>query len=218
MKLNHTYALIAFACAFSTGAALAAPAGLGFGDGVSLVTIHSEVDGENLYEINGPDDGFYFDPSAGAWEKQLLAPINGFQPGQIYTVREWFTFFPPPAGTPNFPLEDWHEEISLGATGQVWDVWTTENFDPIISFDPGFIDPVPGLEFMISADGTGLWFDFDPINIGPNGVTLHIEKEFRFTGSTVSFDPVIITQYPTPTPGTLALLGIAGIGASRRRR
>lgn len=190
---------------------------LGFGGGVSYSSTHTMTPGLNIYDIGGPDEGFYFDPNAGGWEKQLLAPSNGFIPGEIYCINEWFTFCQPPAGgPPGFPLEDWHEEISFGPDGGIWDVWVTDLGDPTISFDSGEI--VPGLQFMISADGTGLWFDFDPIDVGPEGVTLHISKYFRYTGPTVSFDPVIITQYPTPTPGTLALMGFAGLLMSRRTR
>lgn len=217
MKIKHTITLIGLAVSLSTTITLAAPVGLGFGDGISFVSDHNEIDGQNRYEINGPDDGFFFDPNAGAWEKHLLAPANGFQPGGIYCVSEWFTFFPPPAGGPNYKIADWHEDISFGPDGRIWDVWTLELGPPIITFDPGG-PPIPGLEFMISDDGTSLWFDFDPINVGPDGVTLHIEKYFMYTGETVGFDPVIITQYPTPAPGSLAILGLAGLMVCKRHR
>lgn len=217
MKIKHTITMIGLAIGLCTASTIADPVGLGFGDGVSLITQHDPITGENIYEINGPDDGFYFDPNAGAWEKHLLPPSGGFVPGAIYCISEWFTFFPPPAGFPNLKIADWHEEISPGPDGSIWDIWTLEMGPPIITFDPGG-PPIPGLEFMISADGAGLWFDFDPINVGPNGVTLHIEKYFMYTGATVGFDPVIITQYPTPAPGSLAILGIAGLIVCKRRR
>jgi hypothetical protein len=216
MKFMKAFTLLCLAASVSTVTA-GSPVGFGFGDGVSYTSEHSEIDGENRYEIGGPDQGFFFDPNAGAWEKHLLPPINGFIPGQIYCVQEWFTFYPPPTGFPNLKLADWHETIELGSDGLPWDIWTLEFGPPIISTDAGG-PPISGLEFMLSEDRTELWFDFDPINIGPNGLTLHIEKYFQYTGSTVGFMPVIITQYPTPTPSGLALLAIGAITLGRRRR
>lgn len=216
MKLAKTLALVTLAGA--TSATLAAPVSLGFGPGISYTSTHSSVGGLNLFEIGGPADGFSFDPAAGGWEKILLPPSSGFQPGQIYTVREWFTFFPSPTGLPDNPLQDWHEIISFAPDGQIWDVWTDVNGPPVISFDPDSREPIPGLQYMISIDGTSLWFDFDSIFIGPNGVTLHIEKEFRYTGNSVSFNPVTIYQYPTPAPGSLAILALAGLCTTSRRR
>jgi len=207
----------ATAMALAAGLATAQPVGLGWGPGIAFVSEHDAVPGTNLFEIN-PSTPFFFDPGAGAWEKRLNAPLGGFQPDQIYTVREWITFLPPPTGVPNRPLADWHEEIALGTDGQIWDVWTRALRNPVISLDPDGGNPLPGLEFDISPDGLNLWFDFDPIDVPPNGLTLHIEKDFRFVGNEPSFEPVVITQYPTPAPGGLALLGLAGVLGARRRR
>ncbi|MEX0875818.1 MAG: hypothetical protein WD114_00015 [Phycisphaerales bacterium] len=219
MRIKNTITAISIAVGVGSSSVLAGVfTPLGFGEGISYTSQHSITPGTNIFEIGGPDGGFYFDPDAGGWEKQLLAPPDGFQPFQVYTVREWFTFVPPPSGFPSFALEDWHETIELGLDGQVWDIWVLDSGAPNISFDRDSGEPIPGLEFMISLDATELWFDFDPIDIGPNGVTLHIDKEFRFIGNTPSFDPVVITQYPTPTPGSLAVLGLAGLIGSKRRR
>lgn len=203
---------------FSGGEAWAQPGPLGFGDGVEVVTEHTVSADGTTFEISSPGGGFFFDPGAGAWEKILLPPSNGFVPDQVYTIREWVSFFPPPTGVAPMPLADWHEEIALGVDDQIWDVWVRDS-DPVISLDPDSMDPLPGLTSMISADGLDLWFDFDPLDVPAGGLMLHITKEFRFIGSTVSFDPVVITQYPTPAPGAAVLLGAAGVGwAGRRRR
>jgi len=215
MKRTTSITIGALLVALGTTGALATPIGLGFGEGVELKTEHNITPGSNLYEINGPLDGFYFDPGAGAWQKQLLAPSSGFLPGAVYTVHESVTFFPDPLGL-DFTIEDWHETIELGLDGQIWDIWVADTMEPTIMDEAGA--PLPGLEYGISADGTELWFDFDPVEVGPNGFTFEIWKEFRFVGDVPSFDPVVITQYPTPTPGSLAVLGLGGLVAARRRR
>jgi hypothetical protein len=218
MRGTHRFITIGAALSCTAAITQAGTFALGYGGGISFTSTHTEsVPGSGIFDI-GVDDTFYFEPGAGGWEKVLLPPSQGFIPGQIYCVNEWFTFCPPPTGGPSQPLEDWHEIISVGPDGNPWDIWVTDLGDPVISFDPDSREPVPGLQFMISTDGTGLWFDFDPIDIGPGGVTLHITKYFRYTGSTVSFNPVTITQYPTPTPSSIALFGIAGIITCRRKR
>jgi len=218
MRGTHRFITIGVALSCTAAITQAGTFALGYGGGISFTSTHTEsVPGSGIFDI-GVDDTFYFEPGAGGWEKVLLPPSQGFIPGQIYCVNEWFTFCPPPTGGPSQPLEDWHEIISVGPDGNPWDIWVTDLGDPVISFDPDTREPVPGLQFMISTDGTELWFDFDPIDIGPDGITLHITKYFRYTGSTVSFNPVTITQYPTPTPSSIALLGIAGIITCRRKR
>lgn len=217
MKSVRISTIAAFAITAFTTPSLAQSLSLGFGDGIEYTSTHMFNDASNSYQIMSPDGGFSFDPDAGAWEKILLAPSNGFIPDEIYCVEEWVTFNPDPTGLPSPALEDWHETIFPGPDGQIWDIWNTELGDPTISIDPGG-PPLPGLQWMINMEGTELWFDFDPIDIGPDGVTLHIQKYFRYTGATIGFDPVTIVQYPTPTPSSLALLGLAGIVATKRRR
>lgn len=215
-RAGNTFITGLIVAATTATAALAGIPALGFGEGIAYTSEHTFNFDTNRYEINGPTSGFYFEPDAGAWEKQLFAPPNGFIPGEIYCVSEWFTFLPDPTGA-GTPLADWHETILPGNDGLVWDIWTDIFGPPIISTDPGG-PPLPGLEYMISGDGTSLWFDFDPIDIGPDGLTLHIEKYFRYTGATIGFEPVTIIQHPTPAPGALALLGLAGMAAAKRRR
>lgn len=210
--MNRRTSLVAAALgvAVSGGAALGQIIPLGHGNGPAFETFHPSIPGTNIYEvIGGP---FWFEPNAGPWIKNLIAPPQGWQPGQIYTLHETFTFFPPPDGTPGQPITDWHERIDFGFDGQIWDIWVG---DPMFMVGSA---PPPGLMTMVNDPRTELWFFFDPIEPGPNGVTFSIWKEFRYVGTFPMFDPVRIIQYPTPAPGAVALLALGGMVASRRRR
>lgn len=194
----------------ATGSAAFAQIGLGYGGGVELETFHDPQPGSNAYHIDGQ---FEFVPGAGGWMKNLFAPPSGWLPGQIYTIHETITFFPPSDGTVGQPLSDWHEHIELGSDGNIWDIWV----DGGSMFSVDGTTPA-GLMTMLNDSKTDIWFLFDPIDIGPNGIRLDIWKEFQFVGMTPMFDPVRIYEYPTPAPGAAALLGIAGLCSARRRR
>ena len=208
MKAQRIHDLsLVIACAAATTAG--AQVGLGFGGGISFESQHEIVPGTNEYRIDGD---FAFDPDQGGWMKELIAPPGGWIPDMVYAVHETITFFPDPTGGAGFPLSDWHEHIELGSDGLIWDIW---ELDPMFMVN-GM--PAPGLMTMFNDERTDIWFLFDPIDIGPNGVTLEIWKEFRYVGSMPMDGPVRIYEYPTPTPGAAAVLGIAGLFSARRRR
>ncbi len=205
-KLHSLSVIIASAAASTACAQI----GLGYGGGVAFESFHDAVPGTNEYRIDGQ---FAFDPGAGGWLKNLFAPPGGWLPGGVYVVHETITLFPDPTGVPTQPLSDWHEHIELGSDGNIWDIWV----------DGGSMfningTPAPGLMTMLNPSKTDIWFLFDPIDIGPAGITLDIWKEFQFVGMQPMFDPVRIYEFPTPAPGAAALLGIAGLCSARRRR
>lgn len=178
--------------------------------GDPFTTTHDFDPASNEYRIDGGP--FSFDPNGGPWVKILNAPQGGFIPGLTYGVHETFTFVPPKDGSANIPLTDWHERLTFDDTP--WDVWVN------LTASEFLVDglPAPGNMPMLSPDETEIWWFFDPIVPGPNGITITIWKEFQYFGPTVRFDPVTIVEYPTPAPGGVALLALAGVAAARRRR
>lgn len=178
--------------------------------GDPFTTTHIFDPNFNEYRIFGGP--FSFDVSGGPWVKILNAPQGGFLPGQTYGVHETFTFFPPKDGGPNVPLTDWHERLTFIDTP--WDVWVNLTASEFLVNGM----PAPGNMPMLSADQTEIWWFFDPVVPGPNGVTFTIWKQFQYLGPTVRFEPITIVEYPTPAPGGAALLALAGLAAARRRR
>ena len=207
-QLSLRACALACACIATNGSAQIV--GLGFGPGIAFESVHAPnpATGEYFIENDGP---FFFNPGAGAWQKTLLAPAGGWMPGTVYTIHEAITILPDPTGQSN-PLTDWHERIELGSDGIIWDIWVGE---PMVTV--GTV-PVPGLMTMFNPERTEVWFFFDPIDIEGNGIVLHIWKQFQFVGMQPMFDPVIITEYPTPAPASAALLALAGAVSARRRR
>ena len=194
----------------STASTAFAQTGLGYGGGVAFESFHDAVPGTNEYRIDGQ---FSFDPIQGGWLKTLNAPAGGWIPSQVYAVHETITLLPDPTGVPTQPLTDWHEHIELGSDGNIWDIWVDGS--SMFSIDGS---PAPGLMTMLNDAKTDIWFLFDAIEIGPAGIMLDIWKEFQFVGMEPMNTPVRIYEFPTPAPGATALLGLAGLYSTRRRR
>lgn len=211
MKRSTRCALALFgAIALSTTTSAQTLSGIGPGGGDPVKTFHEISATAPVFEVFGGP--FYFDRGGGPWIKNLVAPSNGWQPGQIYIIHETFTFLPPPTGLPPVKITDWHERIDFGPDGLIWDIWVGQPMFMVDNETPS------GLMTMINDARTEVWFFFDPINVGPNGVTFSIWKEFQFIGDVPMTLPVSIIEYPTPTPGAAALFALAGVTLGRRRR
>lgn len=208
-RMKYAIALLGAALLSANAAAQTFP-GIGPGGGQVVKTTHEMLPTAPIFNIFGGP--FYFDRRGGPWIKNLIAPPNGWQPGATYIIHETFTFLPPPAGLPNYKITDWHERISQGADGLIWDIWIGDPMFMVNGETPS------GLTTMFNDSFTDVWFFFDPINVGPNGATFTIWKEFRFIGDIPMFDPIQIIEFPTPTPGAIALFAMAGLVATRRRR
>jgi len=77
----------------------------------------------------------------------------------------------------------------------------------------GVIVP-PGLTTTISPNGKVLSFEFDPVPVGSN---LQIEKWLIFEPGPAG-SAIVVREYPTPEPASLALLSAGGLLALCRRR
>jgi len=212
---------------------VAAPTSLalaqGVGDGSPTNTQHT-FSADGVWYVGGPQDPFgpggayqvSLDPNGPTWRKTLLNSPKGPMEGPgILHIHEFIEIVPPVTGSQT-PWEDWHETFIT--PGWKWADFSINiyAFDGFMSDD--VMDPVPGLNYMISPDGKDIWFDFDPIFPGTvnEPVVIEIWKSLEYDhligGPYIPGAPILLEEYPTPTPGALALLAMGGLLAARRKR
>ena len=140
------------------------------------------------------------DPQGSPWIKNLdLGPIVAV-PGQPFTIHEVLQV----AG--NLPWTDWHEQFLTPDFAWLPPASLTVNGAPPPSL---VISPLgPNIDFTWANNPT------------PPGGIIDIFKTFTYTGPAgTAFQGVIrVAEFPTPEPGSLGLLSVAGLLALRRRR
>ena len=158
------------------------------------------------WDIGGPIL-IVLDPTGGPWGKTLADPSGGSVTGTVgttYTLHEQLKV----GGT--LPWTDWHEEITT--IGWEWQPTSTilANGVPVGGFSAVY---TPGYS---SAGGS---VDFYFNSLAP-GTIVDIYKTLQFAGQVGTFNTGTINlhEYPTPEPAALALLGLGGVVALRRRR
>ncbi|HOW69386.1 MAG TPA: PEP-CTERM sorting domain-containing protein [Phycisphaerae bacterium] len=147
------------------------------------------------------------DPTGPAWLKELWGPNAApvvAQPGQTFSLSETLTV----GG--KLPWLDWHEKIITPG----WE-WVA----PSVFLANG--NPPSGLSVSYTpstaTQGGEIDFYFDPLQ---PGTQVNIRKQLQYVGvpGTVFTGGILIAEYPTPEPASLALLGLGGLAFLRRRR
>jgi len=207
--------------AMLVGAFTAAAAGQGVGPGSPTDTTHQFDTSTGVWWVGGPNDPgnmgepyqVSLDPNGPWWRKTLTGSPQGPDGGPgVLHVHEFIELVPPP-GLPSIPWTDWHQEIKTPG----W-AWTGATI--YLAGDPQ-MEPIPGLQTMISPEGESVWFTFDPlVPSSSDPIVIEIWKDIEWVGPGpyIPGQPIEVWNYPTPTPSTIALMGLGGVAAMRRRR
>jgi hypothetical protein len=157
--------------------------------------------------------GVYLDPNAGPWIKNFLG-VNG----GLFNINEWVAI----VGDPNYPnppgppWTDWDEQIMT--PGWIWAANPAPNAD-VYTWDAINMRWVLKKSVAEAANSTNTFVEFDFIPPESPNELLNITKTLVWSGpgSAPVNATIVVWQWPTPEPGTIALLatGLLALGLGR---
>jgi len=182
----------------------------------------------NMVQITGT--GIVTPNPSDVWNKDIVwnYTASSISPGDKLCINEEITLFSTPTSTTL--VSDWHERLVGGSVPLGWSLQGAG-----ISFKVG-ASPFPfnNVNIGLSPDGREIWFDFDPLILGPPGnlapITLVISKCIEYLGPSVitsgggpaQLEVRIMQQPSIPEPGSAILISVAvsllaGGGLHQRR-
>ncbi len=172
-------------------------------------TVH-QADNTGIAYAGGPNDTINgpapypidLDPTGPPWRKSIVSdPLTGFIGTGSFTMIETVQN----VGTE--PWFDWHEDLFSGDLGVGWDGVTSVTVNGL---------PITFNETII---GNSLWIDTFSQPVLPGDVFV-IEKDLITTANVVGpAKPLFeVLEFPTPEPGSAALMGAGSLLVIRRMR
>ncbi len=202
MRKQNLIMLAAVICVLAWVFPVQAQIGAGSNPGTGTVSDYSPsmTNGWNI-EPGGGFQGVYLDPKGSPWVKNFVNP-GPVANGVVYTIIEPLQVAAGPNGVPAIPWSDFHETLPAGFA------WIDNANNPF-----GFACSQAGVAWTDTLDASGLNVDWTFSPALQIGTTLTFTKYCIYTGPVPGPNAIMVSEYPTPEPSTIALLAAAAISA-----